>query len=148
MRRLTDIPVQIHAAERADPGLSGNAPFILAEAAAALARLVRDGSGCAIDLRALPLTPADRAWLRGALGTGEVRASIDAAGESTVEETAFPGVWWVTHHSEAGEAVAELIEITLVPEILKTHPADAEAGMARLEAIAAGASLDNTKGNS
>ncbi len=57
------------------------------------------------------------------------------AAEVTVEirETQYPGVWWLTHRNEQGGIVTELIEITEVPAILKSHVADMAAGLRRLE---------------
>jgi hypothetical protein len=42
------------------------------------------------------------------------------------------GVWWVTHLNADGAKVAEFLDITHVPEILKSHPDDARAALARL----------------
>ena len=84
-------PSENHSA--ADIGLSGNAPVLLREIAQLAARLLESGEASAIDLRALPLTPADLDWLRETLGRGQVVATLEAEGESTLTETVCPGVW-------------------------------------------------------
>lgn len=115
-----------------DPIETGTVFALLHEIADLLDRLVSEDLSGAIDLRAMPLSPADREALRARLGRGEIHAIVDAMGESEIYETRFAGVWWTTHRSTDGNVVAERIEITLVPELLKTHPADAEVGAKRL----------------
>jgi hydrogenase-1 operon protein HyaF len=137
---LDAIPiVVINAAASASAGLSealsGNAPVLLNEIAELARRLLDTGESSAIDLRALPLTPADLDWLRETLGHCQVTATLDAEGESTLTETVCPGVWWVTHHNENGAVASEFIEITFVPELLKAHPDDVKIGLEHLEML-------------
>jgi len=126
---LEDIPVTL---ENATADLTGNAGALLGEIAALLQRLLATGEGGAIDLAGLPLSPADRAWLAQRLGRGEVEIRLMAAGLSTFHETAFPGVWWVSHHNEAGVRVSELVEVAHVPELVVAHPDDMKIGLERL----------------
>lgn len=77
-----------------------------------------------IDIRSLPLTPMDREFLIQFLGSGEVKASVNALGLSEINETRFSGVWWSTHYNNHEEIMAELIEVTLLPDILKTQTLD------------------------
>lgn len=114
---------------------TGNERAVLAEIRTHLAALAESGAAAAIDLLALPLSDADRDWLRETLGRGEVRAEVDATGISEVQETALAGVWWITHRNADGQTVAELIEITLLPEILCASAADAAQACERLERI-------------
>ncbi|HYL19709.1 MAG TPA: hydrogenase expression/formation C-terminal domain-containing protein [Burkholderiales bacterium] len=133
MTRLQDIGVKV---VDSDPpvALSGNAPALLHEIAALLARLVQDGSTGTIDLRGIPLTPADRTYLREQLGEGEVRAQVNALGPSEVRETAYRGVWWLTHHDAEGELCAELIEVTPLPAILASDAEELAESLQRLHA--------------
>lgn len=128
---LRDIAVRVEAAPASCIG--GIRP-ILREIEALLAALVETGRGGSIDLRSLPLSPADAEAFDAALGGGEVRATIRALGETRVLETAIHGVWRVTHCNDGGEAVADFIEVCDAPDILKTHAADARAGLATLRA--------------
>lgn len=112
----------------ADPA-SGNATALLHEAAKLLDAFVQCGEPGSIDLRSLPLTSGDYDELRGALGTGAVFARVDAIGPSELRETRYPGIWWVTHFNEAGEIVAELIEIGSVPQILLAPIQDVADGL-------------------
>jgi hydrogenase-1 operon protein HyaF len=89
----------------------------------------------AIDLSALPLTPADLDWLREKLGAGEISVTLQAIGESTLNETACPGVWWVTHHNENGAVTSQFLEVAFVPELVKAHPQDVEIGLEHLELL-------------
>lgn len=112
---------------------TGNALPLLHEIAALVQVLADKGEEGCIDLRSLPLAPGDYDQLRELLGEGEARATVNAAGETTVRETAYAGVWWVTYYSTEQEVVADRIEITLVPAILKSHPADVGAAVRRLQ---------------
>ena len=110
-------------------------PFVkslMAEVARHLEALVRDGTVSAIDLRSLPLSADDRARLEAALGQGEVKVTLDSAGESELHETAFPGVWWVRHFGAGRQLLTERIEITPLPEVLAADPQDIAAGARRL----------------
>jgi len=119
-----------------DPaGLSGNAPPLLRELLEMLRRLLATGETAAIDLSALPLTPADLDWLKHTLGVGEIAITLQASGESTLDETACPGVWWVTHHNEKGTVTSQFIEVAFVPELVKSHPQDVEIGLEHLELL-------------
>jgi len=84
-------------------------------------------------LRSLPLSRGDYDELGLALGTGAVSASVDAIGPSEVRETRYPGVWRVTHRNEAGEVVADLLEVCDTPAILRSPAEDAADGLIRLK---------------
>lgn len=120
-----------------ESGLTGNAPPLLRELAEQLRCLLESGESSAIDLSALPLTPADLDWLREKLGSGEISVTLQASGESTLNETACPGVWWVTHRNEQGAVTAQFIEVAFVPELVKAHPQDVEVGREQLELLIA-----------
>jgi len=134
---LDAIPIVVAHAATATPdaALSGNAPVLLREIAEYVRQLLQGGEASAIDLRALPLTPDDLDWLRDKLGEGELVATLDSDGESTLAETACPGVWWVTHRNERGAVVSEFIEVTFVPELLKAHAEDVEIGLEHLDLL-------------
>ena len=129
---LDVIPIHVIHPSSGEPGLSGNAPPLLRELAEQLRRLLETGEPSAIDLSALPLTPADLDWLREKLGGGEIAVTLQAGGESTLDETACAGVWWVTHRNEQGAVAAQFIEVAFVPELVKAHPADVAIGRERL----------------
>jgi hydrogenase-1 operon protein HyaF len=109
--------------------LSGNADPILHEVRSLLKNLVTSGKSASIDLRSLPLLPGDYEKLKQTLGDGEVSATLEALGATHVRETAIHGVWWVTHYNSDETIIAEFIEVTCMPEILRTHPADARVGL-------------------
>jgi hydrogenase-1 operon protein HyaF len=132
---LDAIPIHVINAPSAEPGLTGNAPPLLRELVELVRRLLETGEPSAIDLSALPLTPADLDWLRERLGNGEISVTLQASGESTLDETACPGVWWVTHHNEQGAVTSQFIEVTFVPELVKAHPRDVAIGRESLELL-------------
>ncbi len=112
---------------------TGNALPLLHEITALMQTLADKGEEGCIDLRSLPLTPGDYDQLRTLLGEGEAQATVNAAGETSVRETGYAGVWWVTYYGPDSEVMADRIEITLVPAILKSHPADVSAAARRLQ---------------
>lgn len=127
---LDDIPVRAE-----DGDLSGSAPAVLREIASLLELLVRTGDGGSIDLSSLPLTQADRRWLLGRLGKGEVEISLAIGGRSRIVETGYPGVWWVEHHNEQDALTGEFIEVSYAPELVYAHPDDAENGLESLKTL-------------
>ena len=134
---LDAIPIHVINAPSAEPGLTGNAPPLLRELLEQVKRLLESGESSAIDLSALPLTPADLDWLRDKLGSGEISVTLQANGESTLAETGCPGVWWVTHRNEQGAVTSQFIEVTFVPELVKAHPQDVAIGQEYLELMIA-----------
>ena len=126
MKMLDIIP--IHPA----PSPAANAPALLQEIAAALDVLLLSGRRHCIDLGSLPLSPADRDLLRETLGTGEIRMELEALGNSRIEETGVPGVWWVRHSSEDGILLTESLEVCHVPEIVPADTTDIAIGLQRL----------------
>lgn len=109
-------------------------PALLRELLDALNTYLKDGTPYMVDLATLPLGAADRDALEQALGQGEIDARIDALGCSRVRETAFAGLWWVRHEDTNGSLLCEQIEVTALPEILRTDRSDIEAASTRLAA--------------
>lgn len=129
---IEQIPVRVLAP---DSGLSGNAWPLMMEIAEMVRTLVDSGETAAIDLSALPLTPADKEWLRERLGSGQIHVTLEAEGQSSLDETACPGVWWVTHRDTRDRVMAEFIEVTMVPDLVKAHPDDIKIGLGYLEGV-------------
>ena len=113
--------------------LTGNVEPLLHEVRHALRRLANGGDGTVIDLQSLPLAPGEEGRIEELLGKGEVRAELDALGPSVVQETSYPGVWLVTHRNTEQAVVGRFIEVTHMPELLKSQQADIERGISRLE---------------
>jgi len=132
MNDIRGIPIAV-ADDDAGLAFSGNADPVLHEIQSLLNDLVTSGKSASIDLRSLPLLPGDYEKLKEVLGQGEVSATIDAMGPTQVRETAIHGVWWVTHYNGDATVIAEFIEVTTMPEILRTYPADARAGLDLLQ---------------
>ena len=114
---------------------TGNVRALMHELAELLEAWLNEGEAASIDLRSLPLTRGDYAELETVLGAGAVSAKIDAIGASDVRESQYPGVWRVTHRNEAGEIVADLIEICEAPVILLAPAEDVNNGLNRLKEV-------------
>ena len=111
----------------------GNVNPVLNEIAHALEQLVASGEPTVIDLARLPFSPGELEDLERELGEGELKATLDALGESIIRETAYPGVWWLEHRNAAGEIVGRFVEVTRTPDILRSQDADIAAGRDVLE---------------
>ena len=126
MSTLETIPVTTEVA-------TGNVEPLLHEIRHALKRLVGGEEGTTIDLKSLPLAPGEEERIEATLGTGEVRAEVDALGPTLIQETSYPGVWLITHKNADNAVVARFIEVTYIPELLRSQPEDIDAGIDRLE---------------
>ena len=112
---------------------TGNVEPLLHEIRHALKRVAAGEQGTVIDLKSLPMAPGEERRIEEALGEGEVRAELQALGPTVVQETAYPGVWLVTHRNAENEVVARFIEVTRMPEILMAQREDIERGIEKLE---------------
>ena len=93
-----------------------------------LSALAQGNQANSVDIRSLPLTPADHDFLIQFLGSGEVSATVNALGLSEINETRFSGIWLITHYNHHEEIIADLIEVTPLPDILKTQAEDIRQG--------------------
>jgi len=112
---------------------TGNLIPLLHEIRHALERWLREGHSHVIDLHSLPMSPDEQRQLLDLLGEGEVSASLSALGNSEVIETAFAGVWRVTHYNDDDVLVGHFIEICQAPDILKSHPDDGRLALKQLD---------------
>ena len=137
MSGLDSIP--IHVQPPGDIGSTvGNVRAILAELETSLQNLLATGCEHSIDLRGLPFAPGELDYLKQTLGTGEVHAEIDALGRSDVQETAIRGVWWVTHYNTLDDVMAEFLEVSFCPDIVRAQRDDVRESLELLNARLAG----------
>jgi hydrogenase-1 operon protein HyaF len=127
MSRLSEIAIRIEPPV-AVGGLGGGVTAILSELVRLLERLAEGDPPAAIDVRSLPMSAQDRVELHCALGEGEVQATLNAEGISSIRETRVPGVWWVEHRDRQGDLIAELLEVTRMPQILMSAADEIAAG--------------------
>lgn len=113
--------------------LTWNVQPILHEIRHALGRLLETGETRVIDLRSIPLAPGEEETIIDTLCCGEVHAKLNALGPSEIYETRFAGVWLVTHYNEDKEVIGRFIEITRIPDILRSQPEDIGIALAMLE---------------
>lgn len=122
MSGLNDIGVELGVTEGDER--AANAWALLHEIEGMLDELVQSGRESSIDLRGIPMSPADRKVLEQVLGEGELTARITALGLSQVRETSIHGVWWVTHYNTEDQVIAEFLEVSSCPDILRSHTDD------------------------
>jgi hydrogenase-1 operon protein HyaF len=127
MAKLEDIPVRQIGA-----GMRHNALPILHEIRHALTRLAETGETTSIDLRAIPFGPGDEERLLQTLGEGEVRAQVEALGTTRIWESGYAGVWVVDYYNTEGERIAFQIEVTDLPQILRSDREDIARAAAAL----------------
>lgn len=113
--------------------LTWNVQPILHEIRHALRKLIDSGESSIIDLRSIPLAPGEEDTIINTLGCGEVHARLNALGPSEIVETRFAGVWLITHYNEDNSIIGRFIEITALPDILKSQAEDMELALAQLE---------------
>lgn len=112
--------------------LTWNVEPLLHEIRHALQELAESGKTGIIDLRSIPLAPGEEDKIVATLGEGEVQARIDALGPSEITETRYAGVWLVTHYNDEQEIIGRFIEITAMPDILRSQAEDIRQACARL----------------
>ncbi|MDH3694952.1 MAG: hydrogenase expression/formation protein [Gammaproteobacteria bacterium] len=128
---LNGIPIEVAAGPPTYPTTGNDLP-ILHEIGHALRRLASQNESTVIDLQAIPMAPGEEQRILRLLGQGEVKATLDALGQSDVIETNYPGVWTVEHRNTHGETVGKYIEITHCPDILCSQEADIKASVERI----------------
>lgn len=111
---------------------TGNDILILHEIRHALKKLLDESESTIIDLRAIPMAPGEEARIETMLGQGELSATLNALGKSTINETAFSGVWLITHYNTEDEILGKFIEISKLPSILASQHEDIEVGLEQL----------------
>ncbi|OOZ40003.1 hydrogenase expression/formation protein, partial [Solemya elarraichensis gill symbiont] len=109
-----------------------NVEPLLHEVKHALDRLVTEGETSVIDLRSIPLAPGEEERILEILGRGEVVARLNVLGASDVVETEYSGVWVVTHYNDNEETIGRFIEVTRLPEILRSQAEDMAEASERL----------------
>jgi len=109
------------------------AKTLLHEVQAMLKTLHDTGQNGTLDLRALPALGEDGyQFLKEKLGIGEVSARIQSFGRSEIQETAYPGIWWVSHYNQDDDILTELIEVNFLPQLLISPRDDVAFGQVRL----------------
>jgi len=137
MNDLPTIPVMVNYSDandsEAEYEITENVRALLTEISSMLSALINDDMIDSIDIHSLPLLPGEHEAIQTILGQGEVKASFNSLGTTTIYETALAGVWWVTHNNENGDCIAETIEITTVPAILESQHDDIEVAHVALQ---------------
>ena len=104
--------------------LTWNVAPLLHEVKHALDNLLKNNETTVIDLRSIPLAPGEEEKILNALGQGEVKSQLDALGPSEIIETQYAGVWVVTHYNDENDIIGRFIEITTIPDILRSQKED------------------------
>ncbi|MFC1589320.1 hydrogenase expression/formation C-terminal domain-containing protein [Pseudomonadota bacterium] len=104
--------------------LTWNVMPLLHEVKHALDNLIKNGQTAIIDLRSIPLAPGEEEKILNTLGRGEITAQLNALGPSEIIETRYAGVWLVTHFNDENDIISRFIEVTTMPDILRSQTED------------------------
>lgn len=105
---------------------------LLTEVQHALHKLVQHNESTCIDLNSLPFSAHEEQVLRHQLGQGEVKAELNSLGKSCIWETQISGVWWVEHFNLDNQKTHQYLEITWIPDLLKSQPQDVQESLQQL----------------
>lgn len=131
---FANIPIKVVCGAQPD-GLAIT-KTLLHEIHGLLKTLLETGQKGTLDLRALPALGEDGyQFLKEQLGLGEISARLQSFGRSEIQETAYSGIWWVTHYNQDDAILTEIIEVDFLPEILKSPKEDAVLSQTRLEKL-------------
>lgn len=135
MNKAVTIPIVVQKPNRAQR-LEQLHREILDEVAQMLTRFLSTGEKSVIDLRirAQDFFADDMLVLRERLGKGEISARFEGFGHVEVEETSYPGVWWLSYFDAEGQLETQQLEVTWFPNLLKAQASDIRQGAARLAA--------------
>ncbi len=125
-----EIPVEV-----SDPAQSRMVEALLHELADHLQALLEHDQAHSIDLHGLPIDDAGKHRLRDALGQGEVSVTLQTMGESRIYETAYSGVWWVSHYDAEERLISEFLEVAWIPEIIKSQLMDVTQSAKQIKQI-------------
>ena len=104
--------------------LTWNVMPLLHEVKHAMGRLINQNETSVIDLRSIPLAPGEEDKILNLLGQGEIQSQLNALGLSEIIETQYAGVWIVTHYNDEDDIIGRFIEVTFIPEILRSQEED------------------------
>ena len=116
-----------------DDELTWNVMPLLHQVKHALHNLINHNKTAIIDLRSIPLAPGEEDKILNTLGQGEVQAQLNALGPSDIVETQYTGVWIVTHYNDDHDIISRFIEITTMPDILRSQKEDVIEACKRLD---------------
>jgi len=114
---------------------TGMAQAVLTELAEHLDLLAKTGKTHVIDLNSLPMNITDKQELQHFLGQGEVNITLITIGDSKIFETAYSGIWWIKHYSADEKFISEFLEVTSIPEIIKSHVGDIQQAANELKSV-------------
>lgn len=131
LNTFANIPIQVIDSQPSTGAIL--AKTLLSEIHSMLLNLLETGKTSRLDLRALPsLGSEGYEFLKNQLGLGEIKASIESFGRSDVYETAYSGIWFIDHFNQDDELYTEQIEVSFLPEILKSHFDDVRLSATKL----------------
>ncbi len=129
------------AAERIDSDFSAlpegvmNAPPIVSELNAAIARYRDTATPHVINLSLLPQTEQDLAFLARSLGGGSATVLSRGYGNCRISSTSTRFVWWVQYFNSEDTMILNTLEVVSVPAVACAAAEDLEDSRSRLEAM-------------
>ncbi|MDD2724420.1 MAG: hydrogenase expression/formation protein [Methylovulum sp.] len=112
-----------------------NAPPLLAELNAKIARYQPGDEAHTINLSLLPQTEQDLAFLAQRLGTGNVTILSRGYGTNRITATGIKYVWWVQYFNSQDTLILNTLEVSDVPSVACASPEDIADSCQRLQEI-------------
>jgi len=130
MTHLQDIPVYTEGIDGQDDAHMLEA--VIHELKQLMDAYISTDKTGAIDIKSLPLSKKAYQALKQKLSKGEVEAKAKLSGDTEIYETAYSGVWWVTHKNIDDKVIAEHIEVGAIPVVLFAHIEDIKIARKKL----------------
>ncbi|MFZ2449726.1 MAG: hydrogenase expression/formation protein [Methylovulum miyakonense] len=112
-----------------------NAPPLLAELNAKIARYQPGDEAHTINLSLLPQTEQDLAFLEQRLGKGTVAILSRGYGTNRITATGTKRVWWVQYFNSQDTLILNTLEVSDVPSVACASPEDIADSCQRLQEI-------------
>ncbi len=121
--------------EGEEPAGLMNAPALVTEIAAKLAKWRPGAAAEVINLSLLPISDDDAAFLDARLGIGPVAILSRGYGNCRITSTGTRNAWWVRYYNSREILILNTLEITDIPSAACAAPQDLEDSAERLAEI-------------
>lgn len=125
--QLSEIPIRIEWEKSQQALQYPNVQSLLVEIQHGLEQFYQNGHQRIVDLGSIPMPAFERNKLLQLLGKGEVEVNLSSLGKSEIYETLLSGVWVVKHYDEEEKVSAMFIEVTRIPDIVRSQMDDLES---------------------
>jgi len=109
-----------------------NAPAVVSELNAAVARRRPGDAAHIVNLTLLPMTPQDLEYLGQTLGVGSVLILSRGYGNCRITRTRLRDTWWVQYFNSTDKLILNTLEVTALPDVAPAAAEDYADSIERL----------------